>query len=156
ELAPEQAVALVLELVGKIELRGQYPPAGRLHLHVDMPGAAGIQRRQDRLQAIAALGIAELVPAIAETAVVVVAVFIGVPEIEQRIPRRLAIGRQHAAAHHQARRLGRGLDERDALRACRLEERSFGLTRRWLAADLGPRAARERKQQCRADEAAAI
>src|SRR5262249_62136804 len=111
---------------------------------------------RDGLEPVAALGVGELVPAVAEAAVVVVAVLVRMPEIEQRVRRRLAIRGQHAAAHDQAGRLAAALEQRDALRARRLEERSFGFAWRRLAADLGPRAVREREKKRGADEAAAV
>src|SRR4051794_29693668 len=65
EIRAEDAVALVLRLAGKVELRREDAAAGRLHLDVDVARAAGVNRRQDRLQPPVPVGIGELVAAIA-------------------------------------------------------------------------------------------
>src|SRR5213075_848628 len=74
ELGVERAVALVLRLVREIELRREDAAARRLHLDMDVARAAGVHSGQDRLQAPAPVGIGELVAAIAEGPIVVVAV----------------------------------------------------------------------------------
>jgi hypothetical protein len=86
------------------------------------------------LQAIASLGVGELVAAIAKAAVVVLAVFVRVPEIEQRVRDRLASGRQDLPGQGQLRGLGLRLYQRNAPRRVRLEKRPFGLPRSQLAA----------------------
>src|SRR5262252_7162463 len=80
QLAAEQSVATVHRLVRKIELGGEHALLRRLHLDVIVAGAAGIERRQDGAQAVAALGIGEQVSAIAKAGVVVLAALVGMPE----------------------------------------------------------------------------
>jgi hypothetical protein len=74
----EEVVAGVGGLAGEIELRGQEPLAGRLHLDVIVPGAAGIGSRLDGAEAIAALLVGEDVAAIAEATIVIGAVVVRV------------------------------------------------------------------------------
>src|SRR2546428_628352 len=159
ELRPKQAITLVAWLVREIELAGEHASARRLHLDVDVSRAAGIFRRHDGLEAVAALGVGELVTAVAVAAVVVFAGLVGVPEVEQCARYRLAVAREHLAAHYEARRLRSRLGQRDALRRLRLEERALGLPRRDLAAGERPGlpecSRRDRPKNCCSDEAAA-
>src|SRR6266700_2047022 len=71
QLAMEEVIAGVGGLARKVELRGQEPLAGRLHLDVIMPGAAGIRPRLDGAEAIAAPLVGEHMTAIAEAAIVI-------------------------------------------------------------------------------------
>src|SRR5262249_60780433 len=68
QLAAEQAVAAVERLVGEIKLGREHRLAGRLHLHVDVPGAAVVAAPPDRAQGEAAGLIGEQMPAPNETA----------------------------------------------------------------------------------------
>src|SRR5262245_66344385 len=67
ELAIEDGVARVGGFAGEVELGRQHWSLRRLYLEVKMAGAPGIDAGHDRLQAIAALVVRELVapPAIA-------------------------------------------------------------------------------------------
>src|SRR5262249_33175534 len=61
-------------------------------------GAAGVERRQDGAQAVAALGVREQMPAIAKAGIVVLATFVGMPEIEERLRDRPAGARENLPA----------------------------------------------------------
>src|SRR5215510_7328922 len=84
QLAMEEAVAGVEGFAREIELRGQQPLAGRLHLDVIVPRAPGIEARLDGGEAIAALRIGEDMAAIAEAAIVVFAALVRMPQIDDR------------------------------------------------------------------------
>src|SRR5262245_51219448 len=73
ELAIEDGIARVGSLAGEVELGRQHRSLRRLHLEVKVTGAPGIDAGHDRLQAIAALVVGELVPAQAIADVIVVA-----------------------------------------------------------------------------------
>src|SRR5262249_58312871 len=96
QLAMEEIVTGVGRLAGKIELRSQEPLAGRLHLDVIVPGAAGIEPRLDGAEAIATLRVGEHMTAIAEAAIVVGTPVVGVPQINER-----ALDRSAAAGEHK-------------------------------------------------------
>src|SRR5262249_52023123 len=76
QLTPKQAVAAVHRLVGEVELGREHRPFWRLHLDVIVPGAAGIDRRQDGAKAVTPLPVAEQVAAVAEAGVVVLALLV--------------------------------------------------------------------------------
>ena len=80
QLGQVQPIALVARVTGEVHLRGEDAPARRLHLDVDVARAAGVLRRDDRLQPVTALRVGVLVPAVAEAAVVVGALLVRVPE----------------------------------------------------------------------------
>ena len=101
---------------------------------MDMARAPRVLGRHDGLEPIAPLAVGVLVAAIAKALVVVVAVLVGVPEIEQRVGYRFAL-RGHDDAGNDQTRLA-VLDQRNALRRARFEERPGGLRRRLLAAGL--------------------
>src|SRR5216683_4765942 len=125
-----ETIAAVAGLVPEVELRGENTLAGRLYLDVDVTRAPGVFPRNDGLQAIAPLSVGELVAAIAKAAVVVLAAFVRVPEIEQGVRDWLASRRQDLAGHDQPRGLGLRFHERNAEWSIRLEKRPFGLRRR--------------------------
>src|SRR3954468_20163859 len=82
--AVENVVGAVARLAGEVELRREDLPVRALHLDVDVARAAGIEAGHDRPQREAPARIGELVPAQAEAVVVVLAVRVGLPEVEQR------------------------------------------------------------------------
>src|SRR4029077_3235136 len=90
QLADGQAVAPAHRLLREIELGREHALLRRLHLDVIVAGTADIERRQYRAEAESTLRVREQVPAIAESAVVVLAAFVGVPEIDQRLRQRPA------------------------------------------------------------------
>lgn len=90
----EEVVALVLGLAREVELGGEHGTALGLHLHVDVPGPAGIHRRHDRLEPVRPGGVGEQVAAQPVPLVVVVTVVVGVPEVQQGARGRPARGRQ--------------------------------------------------------------
>src|SRR4029077_18542776 len=63
QLLMKEVVASVGGLAREIELRGQESLAGRLHLDVIVPSAAGIEAWLDGAEAIAAQGVGEHVTA---------------------------------------------------------------------------------------------
>src|SRR4029453_3420283 len=63
ELALEDRIARVGRLAGEVELRRQHRPLRRLHLQVKVAGPPGVDAGHDRLQAIAALVVGELMAA---------------------------------------------------------------------------------------------
>src|SRR5438270_8282225 len=83
ELAAEQAVGTILSLAREIELGGQYAAAARLHLDMDMARAAGIDAGHNAAQPIASFGVAELMAAQAETGIVITALIVRLPEVQQ-------------------------------------------------------------------------
>src|SRR6266446_9925044 len=90
QLLAKQAIGTVLCLTGKIELGGEHAAVARLHLNMDMARAAGINAGHDAAQSIAAFRISELMAAQAETGIVVAALIVGLPEIQQGAGERLA------------------------------------------------------------------
>src|SRR5262245_22704991 len=127
QFAAEQSVAAVHRLVWKIELGGEHALLRRLQLDVIVAGAAGIERRQDGAQAVAALGIGEQMPAIAKAGVVVLAALVGMPEVEERLRDRPAGARQNLPAELNPARRAAMLDELGAQRRTGLEIRPLGL-----------------------------
>src|SRR6266581_8443930 len=109
-----ETIAAVAGLVPEVELRGENALAGRLYLDVDMPRAPEVFRRNDGLQAVAPLGVGELVAAVAKAKVVVLAVLVRVPEIEQRVRHRTASGREDLPGDDQSRSLGLRFHQRNA------------------------------------------
>src|SRR5437867_10225516 len=81
-----------------------------------IPAEQAFRRRNDGLQAIAPFGVGELVTAIAKAAIVVLAVLVRVPEIEQGVGHGLASGGQDLSRHDQPRGLGLRLHQRNAAR----------------------------------------
>src|SRR5258708_23763511 len=77
----EQAVGPVLLLAGEIELGGQQAAAGRLHFHVDMARAAGIDSGHDATQPVAPVRIRELMTPQAQTRIIVLALGVVLPAI---------------------------------------------------------------------------
>src|SRR5215472_9127624 len=116
QLAAEQSVAAVHRLVRKVELSGEHASLRRLHLDVVVAGAAGIERRQDRAQAVAAVGVREQMPAIPKAGIVVLATFVGMPEIEERLRDWPAGARENLPAELDRPRRAVRLDEIDAQR----------------------------------------
>ena len=86
-----------LRLAGEIELGGQHAAAGRLHLHMDMARAAGINAGHDAAQSITSFRIGELMAAQAETGIVIPAFVVSLPEIQQGSGERLAGAGEHEA-----------------------------------------------------------
>src|SRR5437899_1178650 len=147
EVRAVEAVAAVAGLVAEVELRRENAFSGRLHLDVDMPGAPGVFRRNDGLQAIAPFGVGELVAATAKAAIVVLAVLVRVPEIEQGVGHGLASGGQDLSRHDQPRGLGLRLHQRNAARRIGSEKWALSLRRRELAAGKGARLRKARNDR---------
>lgn len=96
KLATKQAVRSISLFVGKIELGGQtWPLSPRLNLDVIMSRAARIKARDDRVEGKASLVIGVHVPAQAETFVVVHAIVVSMPEIDERTWHWAALTCQH-------------------------------------------------------------
>src|SRR5712691_11382327 len=154
ELAAEEAVAAVHRLVREIELSGEHRPFRRLHLDVVVAGAAGVERRQDRAEPVAALGVGEQVPAIAKARGVVFAALVRVPEIDERPFDRPARAREHEPADLDEPRAGVRLEEVGALRRARLEIGALALAHRRLVAVVALRCRRRalRDRQIRTGE----
>jgi hypothetical protein len=89
----------------KIELGGKQLAALLLQLDVDVARPAHVRRRQVGLEAVAALRIGAHQRAVAVTRVVVLAVVVGVPEVERHVGERLAVRAAHHAAQHELSRL---------------------------------------------------
>jgi hypothetical protein len=102
QLGLEDAVAVVAGLAGEVELGGEDGAVGGLDLDVDVAGAAGVDARQDRLQAPGAVGVAELVAPQAVALGVVLAGVVGLPEVEQGPLDRAAVGGQDGPGDDQA------------------------------------------------------
>src|SRR5262249_4450561 len=96
QLATEEIVTGVGRLAGEKNRRVAAGLAGRLHLDVIVPGAAGIEPRLDGAEAIATLRVGEHMTAIAEAAIVVGTPVVGVPQINER-----ALDRSAAAGEHK-------------------------------------------------------
>src|SRR5262249_48705880 len=82
----------------KQNMGGGPPPLRRLNLDVVVAGASGVERRQDRAQAVAAVGVGKQMPAIAKADVVIVAALVGMPEVEESARDRLAGARENLPA----------------------------------------------------------
>jgi hypothetical protein len=91
----EDAIRVVLCDLREEELRGDRSSVRRLHFDVDMFRAAGIESGHNGRQLIAAIRIGKLVTAQGVAVVVVIAVCVCLPEIEQGVRDRLAIGCVH-------------------------------------------------------------
>ena len=63
---------------------GEHRPLGSLHFDMIVPGATRIERRQDSTEAIAPLTIRKEVSAIPEAHIIIFAVRIGMPQVDQR------------------------------------------------------------------------
>src|ERR1700675_1519378 len=83
-------VGLVARFEREIELRRQDAPARPRHLEVIMPRALRIESRLDRCEAVMPVVADELVSPVAESGIVVVAVLVRMPEIEDGARNRLA------------------------------------------------------------------
>src|SRR6185369_8996520 len=134
----------VLWLAGEIELGGEDILARRLHLHMEVARAAGIEAGDDGLEYETSLGIAELVAAQAVALIVIMPVRIRVPEVEQRAWDRPAAPVEHKAGEGNQVALHSILDEVGALRRIGREIGAFGLGRGRIVAVA---ALRRRRQQ---------
>ena len=85
----------VVGFARKVELGGQDPPAGRLDLDMKMARAARIKPRNDGIDDIAALIVAELVAAKPIAAVVVITRGVRMPQFDQRIGDRITSTVEH-------------------------------------------------------------
>src|SRR4029453_2216779 len=130
QLAMEEAVAGVEGFAREVELRGQEPLAGRLHLDVIVPRAPGIEPRLDGAEAIAALRVGEDMAAIAEAAIVVVAALVRMPQIDERALDRTAAAREHVTCQLDRPTLAARLREVEALGRARAIERTLDLRQR--------------------------
>src|ERR1043166_398811 len=127
ELATIEPVGAVERLVGEIELRREHGPARRLHLHVDGAGAPLACARDDGAQGEAAGLVGEQMPAQAEAAVVVAALVVRLPYVDERARDRPARSAHDEAGHVERAAGEAGLAQVGALRRGRLEERAGGL-----------------------------
>ena len=108
-------------LAREIELGGEHAAGARLHLHMDMARAAGINAGHDAAQSITSFGISELMAAQAETGIVIPAFVVSLPELQQGSGEWFASAGEHEA--NQFDRLPRhaGFKQLDALGRRRLE-----------------------------------
>src|SRR5215217_6710064 len=83
QLRPEQLVLLIIWLAGKIELCRQIRPRRLLKLHMKMPGSAGIAAGDNRCEAIYPVVAGKLMPPTAVAVVIIGAVVIGMPEVDE-------------------------------------------------------------------------
>src|SRR5262245_11487534 len=97
QVLAKQAVGAVLGLARKVELGGEHAAARRLDLDVEVARAPRIGTGHDRAKAITARGIGVLVAAQPEALVVVVALLVGLPEVDQGARHRPAVSGQHHA-----------------------------------------------------------
>src|SRR5262245_6116854 len=97
ERARVDEVALILGLAGEVELGRQHRVPGGLDLDVEMASAARVDARHDGLEAVASLLVRELVATEPEAPVVVLALGIGLPDVEQRSRDRHARGGEDRA-----------------------------------------------------------
>src|SRR5262245_25411734 len=130
----EQAVGTVLGLAREIELGGQHASAARLHLHMEVAGAGGVGAGHDAAQPEASVSVGELMAAQAEAGIVVLALVVGLPEIQQRTRDRLAIACEHEAGQFDRLAGHAGFQQFDPLRRGRLEERPLGLRQSYFVA----------------------
>lgn len=79
----EQPVSGVSGLSGKIELGGQEAPPGTLDPEMKMARSTGIKCGHDGVEPPASLRVGELVSAQAEPHAVIVAVLIGLPDLDE-------------------------------------------------------------------------
>src|SRR6187402_961406 len=82
QLSTEQLILPDARLAREIELRGEHPAALRLYLDVEVARAPRIVARHDGAEAEAPVRVGELVGAQAEAGIVVVALGVGVPQVE--------------------------------------------------------------------------
>src|SRR5437763_3681632 len=143
QLGAEQAIAAVHRLVWKIQLRREQRPLRRLHLHVVVARASRVERRQNGAKTVAPLAVREQMAAIAETAVVVFAALVGVPQIDECVGDRPARAGEHVSAELDQSRLRVGLHEICAFRRTGLEKGSLGLSYRSLIAIVTLRGGRQ-------------
>ncbi|CAM5486922.1 hypothetical protein STENM36S_01018 [Streptomyces tendae] len=139
----EDCVRAVAGLAGEVELGGQHGLAGGLCLDVDVPGAAGIEAGHDRLQGERTGGVAELVAAEGVPGHVVVAVVVGLPEVEEHAGQRDAVPAEDVAADGQRGAPGAGGDQVGAQRGARLEVRALHLVGRQVVAVVAVRGRRQ-------------
>lgn len=93
----EEGVGAVARLAGEVQPGGEHRTAGRLRLHVEVPGAAGVEARHDRAQRVRAGGVRELVAPLGVSAHVVGAGVVGLPEVEQGAGQRDAVAAEDMA-----------------------------------------------------------
>ncbi len=143
QLGIEDAIPLIARLPREIELGGEGGAAGGLDLDVNVPGPSRVPCGHDGLEAVMPRIISELVPPQPVSAVVIVAVGVGLPEVQQGATYRLAVSCQHRPFDHQLGAADSGLDERSPRGGARLEVRSLRLRRSDGAVDAtgrsGPR-----------------
>src|SRR5262249_55283851 len=128
ELAVEDGIARVGGFAWEVELGRQHRALRGLYLEVKMTGPPGIDAGHDRLQAIAALVVGELVTPQAIAGVVVVAAVVGVPDVDQRARHRLAAREPDDAGDDDPDALHARLEQRRPLRRGRLEIGALGLS----------------------------
>src|SRR5260370_4367695 len=93
----KEIVLEVSRLVRKVELGRENRAFSRgLDLDVKMSGPAGVEAGHDGSERVVSLGIREQVAAQAETLVVVFALIVGMPQIDESACHRPARARQHA------------------------------------------------------------
>ena len=97
QFTPEQIIATVRWLVGEIELRGEEAAARRLNLDVVVSRAARVELRHNGAKAECTVGTGNDVTTISKADAVVLALVIGVPEIDHRAAQRAAAARQNKA-----------------------------------------------------------
>src|SRR6266480_2213160 len=111
-----------------------------LDLEVIVPRAAGVERRHDGAKAERAVGPSDDMATISETDVVVLALVIGMPEIDHRSAKRAAASRQHKARKFERTAPSAGHAEVTTFRRPWLEKRPLSLTdRRFIAVATGRR-----------------
>src|SRR4029450_6758770 len=125
----------------EVQLGRQHRALRRLQLEMKVARPPGIDAGHDRLQAIAALVVGELVTPQTIAGVVVVAAGVGVPDVDQRARHRLAAREPDDARDDDLDALHTRLEQRRPLRRGRLEIGTLGLSRCRLRA---VRAARRR------------
>src|SRR4029077_7950521 len=127
QLLAEQAVFGVFRLARKVELRRQQAPAWRRDPHMEMARAALVGTRHDRAEAVASVSVGAHMAAQPEAGIVVVALGVGLPQVDQRVRYRAARPRQHEADKLDRLPRHAGFDQVGALGREWLEEWSFGL-----------------------------
>src|SRR5262249_20608497 len=108
--------------------------ARRLNLDVIMPRAAGVDRRHDGAKTERAVVSSGDVSTISKTYVVVLAFFIGMPEIDHGSGKRAAASRQHKASKFDRTASSARLAQVTAFRRFGLEEWPLGLPNSWFIA----------------------
>ena len=79
----ENPVIRIAGLAWKEELGGKDASARTLNLEVEMAGAAGIERRYDRIEPLASLHVGELMTTQAKSVAVVFSVFVRMPDLHE-------------------------------------------------------------------------